>query len=96
MSLAKHANVRCQQRGVPPLVVDLLLRYGVSERASEGASLYFFDKKSKRRVRAYTGGLSRLLEPDLNVFAVVSRDGEVITVGHRIQRVEHDRKTHRR
>lgn len=91
MSLTKHARARVQQRGIAPFVLDLLVRYGTSERADDGASLYHFDKQSRRRVEAYVGGLSRHLREDLDVYAILSSDGQVITAGHRQRRVQRDR-----
>ena len=48
----KHAAVRQQQRGIPMLMVDLLLDFGSSEPSGNGTSLLFFDKPAKRRWRA--------------------------------------------
>lgn len=35
MKLTKHASVRQQQRGIPPIVIDLLIDYGTVERAGK-------------------------------------------------------------
>lgn len=95
MKPTRHAVVRAQQRGIPQLAVDLLLEHGATQPAADGATMYYFDKRSRRRLDAYAGPLARALSRDLNVFAVVSDDGRLVTVGHRIRRIERDRKTRR-
>ena len=91
MKPTRHAIVRAQQRGIPQLAVDLLLEHGTTQPAAQGATLYFFDKKARRRLHAYAGPLSRILSEGLDVFAIVSDDGRVVTVGHRTRRIERDR-----
>jgi hypothetical protein len=87
MLLTQHANVRCRQRAIPPLLIDLLFQFGVSESLGEGVTKLFFDKVSRRKVKAYAGQLASLLDEHLNLYAVVGIDSEVITVGHRYERV---------
>ncbi len=87
MKLTHHANTRSQQRAIPPMLVDLLLQFGKTESAGNGAEKLFFDKQSRRRIAAYAGSLATLLNEHLDVFAVVSDDMQVITVGHRIERI---------
>lgn len=87
MYLTQHANVRSRQRAIPPLVIDLLLQFGVSETVGENVTKVFFDKASRRRVKAYAGPLGSLLEEHLDVYAVVGADSKVITVAHRLERL---------
>ena len=85
--MTHHAKVRSQQRGIPGLLIDLLLQFGASERAPGGASKMFFDKAARRRVQAYAGPLASLLEEHLDLYAVVAADSSVITVGHRLEKI---------
>lgn len=87
LPMTRHAQQRTQQRAIPQLAVDLLLQFGRSEPAGDGATKYFFDKKSHRRVFAYAGSMSNVLEPHLDIYAVVSPDQRLITVAHRIERI---------
>jgi hypothetical protein len=87
MQLSRHANERCQQRAIPEMMIDLLLQFGSSESAGSGVSKLFFDKTSRRRVKAYAGSLAGLLGEHLDVYAVVSSEMKVITVGHRTERI---------
>lgn len=59
MAMTHHAAARCQQRGVPRLVLDLLPEFGAEHAESSGARKFFFDKPARRRLNAYTGGHSR-------------------------------------
>ena len=89
MKLTKHAQMRQQQRGIPPLVIDLLIDYGTVERAGEDTTKHYFDKASRRRVMAYAGRLGSLLEEYLDYYAVVGSNGQVITVAPRINKIRH-------
>ncbi len=87
MQLSRHANERSQQRAIPEMMIDLLLQFGSSESAGSGVSKVFFDKTSRRRVKAYAGSLAGLLDEHLDVYAVVSSEMKVITLGHRTERI---------
>lgn len=86
MQVSKHAQTRSQQRAISPMLIDLLLQFGSCERAGTGVSRMFFDKLSRRKVKAYAGSLASLLNDHLDVYAVVTDDLKVITIGHRTQR----------
>ena len=88
MNFTKHASSRCQQRAISPMLIDLLLQFGSSEKAGSGACKIFFDKADRRRVKAYAGTFARLLDEHLDLYAVVGEDGQIITVGHRLERIQ--------
>jgi hypothetical protein len=70
-----HARTRMQQRGIPAAAIEALLDYGRSTPAGRGCEVLFFDKaagKGRRYRRTY---------------AVLGRDGAVVTVGHRYRRI---------
>lgn len=87
MHLSRHASKRSQQRAIPPLLIDLLLKFGTSYSAGDGTSKVFFDKTSRRQVKTYAGPLARLLDEHLDLYAVVAADSTVITVAHRVERI---------
>lgn len=87
MNISRHAKERRQQRAIPNMMIDLLLQFGSSESAGPGTSMMFFDKVSRRRVKAYAGQLANILNEHLDLYAVVGDDMKVITVGHRMVRV---------
>lgn len=87
MELSKHASTRSQQRAIPPLMIDLLMQFGTRQRAGDGTSRLFFDKASRRQVKAYAGQLARVLDEHLDLYAIVADDDKVITVAHRVDRI---------
>lgn len=89
MDITNHASTRLQQRGIPLLVIDLLMQFGRGIHIGDGVLKYYFDKPGKRKVRAYAGPLARVLDEHLNVYAVVAPDTSVITVGHLHERIRH-------
>lgn len=88
MNMSHHAAIRSQQRGVPPLVVDLLLQFGRSEYDGRGGEVFYFDHRARKRVQAYTGGHLGKLSGEMDAYAVVA-NGKVVTVGTRYKRVNH-------
>ncbi len=87
MEMSLHAQTRSQQRAIPPMVIDLLAQFGKSEPAGDGASLVYFDKSARRKVKAYAGPLAGILESHLDVFAIFAADEKLVTVGHRYERI---------
>lgn len=86
-TLTKHARDRMQQRGIPQLVVDCLVRFGRCEPCSDGASKYYLDKKSRHELNVYAGRFADQLSELLDVFVVVGSDSSVITAAHREKRI---------
>lgn len=87
-AFSHHALDRLQQRGLPPIVIELLARFGASER-SHRAEKIFFDKQARKELRRYLGGARsmRVIEPWLNAYAVLGDDGTVVTAGFREKRI---------
>jgi hypothetical protein len=88
MALSHHASQRMQQRAIPPIVVDLLDRFGSTQR-SNGAETVFFDKAARKRLEQYVGGRRsmRHLEALLGFKMVVGDNGRIVTVAHRTKRI---------
>ena len=85
--MPRHAQTRHQQRSIPPMFVELLLRFGVTEKALGKADKVFLNKAARKQIKAYAGPLAGQLDQHLDIYAVVSEDGSVITIGHRQERV---------
>jgi hypothetical protein len=87
-AISHHAQARMQQRGVKPGVLDLLYAYGAIQYDHRGAEVRYFDKAGRRRLQKEVGAaVYRAMEAKLNVYAVVARDGCLVTVGHRSHRI---------
>jgi hypothetical protein len=85
----RHAETRGQQRAIPALIGSLLVEYGASMHR-DGGEVFYFDKAARKRLKAAVGGdrSLELLGRLINTYAVVSRDGRVVTVAHRIRRLK--------
>lgn len=91
MNMTKHAKNRQQQRGIPPILIDLLLDYGTEVRApGQGTTKCYFDKPARRRLRVYAGHLASLFEEYLDYYIVIGDDCSVITVAPLLKRVQQD------
>jgi hypothetical protein len=82
--LSGHAKTRLQQRGIPPLVVDLLMQFGSPSRCG-GAERLMFDKQAMKRLRRHLGGERglKVVERWLSVYAIIGDDGCVVTTAHK-------------
>lgn len=83
-----HASSRSQQRGIPPVVIDWLIRFGDSEWDHHGGQVKYFTRRSRRRVESEVGSvITRRLHEYLDCYAVVGLDGSLVTCGHRYKRI---------
>lgn len=91
MRRTPHAEQRCQQRGIPQLILHWLSDYGREQFDGRGARILWFDKASRRRLEREVGREPvRRMHEWLNAYAVVAvRDGQIITTGHRYKRIHH-------
>jgi hypothetical protein len=88
LGLTQHAEARMQQRGISSTTLESLLDYGTMTYDHRGGALVFFDKKAKSRLLRNVGRAQyRVMEKQLNAYAVVANDGSVVTVGHRRKRI---------
>ncbi|GAA0029118.1 hypothetical protein [Bradyrhizobium ottawaense] len=85
MSYTLHAEVRLQQRAIPPFMVELLERYGSEMRC---ADRLFFDKAAVERLRRHVGDRRSLrhIEPWLNLYIVIGDNGRLVTAARRTRR----------
>lgn len=88
MKNTMHSEIRQQQRGIPPIIVDLLIRFGNREHDARGGEVLYFDKKSKKKVETYVGGLFGKLNEHMDAYAVIA-SGKLVTVGSRYKRINH-------
>lgn len=87
MQLSHHAQIRCQQRGIPPLICDWLHRYGAESKTPGGAIKRFFDHNARRRIAQEVGAqVVDRMGPLMNLYLVEAADERVITAGVRTRR----------
>lgn len=89
MKLTRHATVRMQQRGIDPLIVDWVLRYGACVHDHHGGIKRYFDKKARRRLARDVGpSVVDKLGPLLDAVVIQSaHDQRVVTAAHRTRRI---------
>lgn len=87
LSLTTHARDRMQQRGIPELVIDCLVRFGRCVPCGGGTFKYYLDKKSRHELNAYAGRFAGHLAEFLDVYVVLSSDSAVVTTAHRSKRI---------
>ena len=85
----KHAHMRAQQRGIPPLIDQWLDEFGEDEYDGNGGVIRYFSHASIRSMERIFGAAPvRKLSEYLHVYKVESsHDGHVITIGHRIKHI---------
>ena len=83
-----HARVRMQQRGIDAAKLDLLMAYGRSSHDHRGHVLMHMDRRAvQAALKACGDAAAPMLERVRGIFAVVGKDGVVVTVGHRYRRL---------
>ena len=87
---SQHAVLRANQRSIPTLIIDLLIKHGAAQHDHHGAKIYFFDKKAWKAINNDAGHqVTRFLRKLYNdTCAIISNDGKVITVEHRYKRIK--------
>lgn len=89
MRMTRHAEIRMQQRAIPPLVTEWLDQFGATAYDKHGAKRRFFDKQSRKRLtRAVGKKVVNQLSKELSAYMVVSDDKAVLTVGYRTKRIK--------
>lgn len=88
LTMTRHAQTRMQQRGITRPALQSLLDYGSQAHDHRGATIVYFDKRSRSRLLRDSGRAAyRVMEKQLNAYAVVGSDGSVVTVGRRNRRL---------
>lgn len=88
MHLTDHAQKRLKQRGIPDYFVDLLIDFGHTRKSHNGCEIVFLTHHDKLILAG--SHESQNVSPQLgNTYLVLSRNGDVVTVGHRHRRIKH-------
>lgn len=85
----RHAEIRAQQRGIPPFIDQVLDLYGKEQYDGHGGVILYLDRSSLRRMERDMGRkpVSRLAEWHDAYKVKSSVDGRTITTGHRSTRI---------
>lgn len=75
---SRHARARAQQRAIPPLIIDWLLKYGC-RTPTHGRSRVTFDRNARRELEAECGKQAvGLLSKYMSVALVISDEDETV------------------
>lgn len=87
LSTTDHGARRMRQRAISQVDIERLLRYGRPIHKHQ-AVRYVFDKAGRKRLERNEGRQAiRLAEHKLDIFAVFSRTGALVTTGYRTERI---------
>ena len=86
--LSRHAAIRSQQRGIPPHAIDALLDFGTEHHDHHGAVVLMLDRAAAKRLARSQPLRGSDLDALRGLYAVVTTDGHVRTVGHRTRRLQ--------
>jgi hypothetical protein len=78
-----------QQRAIRPEALDLLFEFGREAFDHHGAVVLYFDKAARQRLLRSDPG-AKEVERLARCYAVLSTEGEVLTVGHRHRKINRD------
>ena len=89
MMSTRHAQMRMQQRGIPPLIEQWLDEFGEEQYDGHGGVRRYFSRKSIRAMeRAFGRQPVRRMAGYLDAFKVESsHDGTTLTLGHQTKRL---------
>jgi hypothetical protein len=81
-SFTRHANERSTARNISPMIAEIILEYGESRDAGDGALKYALTKQSMGELRKRAGReLAKAIAQYRNAY-VVARAGRIITVAY--------------
>lgn len=81
-ALTRHAHERSTARSIPPGIAEMIIEYGASRDAGDGARKFALSSRSMSLLRRQFGpGITKALEPYRRRGAyVVARANAIITV----------------
>ena len=85
-AFTRHAQARMQQRAIRADALDYLLEFGREAFDHRGGVVLYFDKAARCRLKRAAPG-AKDLDRVARCYAVLSAEGEVITVGHRDKKI---------
>ena len=86
INLTKHASTRCSQRGISALAIETIFKYGHFNYV-RGAKSWSMNKREKAFARSDLGDSYKKIEKQLG-FLIVSPNGSIVTVAHKIKRLK--------
>ena len=95
VTVSHHAQIRMQQRAITADMLESLLDFGQVKFNGQGTEILTFPKKAPAGNRTSINLKKELnhkvfmkIERHLNLYAIMSSDGELITTGYRTKRLK--------
>ena len=88
LTYTRHAETRCQQRGISKEAVSLILDYGRTKHDHHGGVVHYLNHKTRQSLSNQSSEVKAKLDKQLQIYVVTSaKSGQVITAGHRYRRI---------
>ena len=89
VTVSQHAKVRMQQRAISEDMIESFLDFGQVKFNGQGTEILTFPKKVVKNLRKELDHkVFARIERHLNLYAIMSSDGELITTGYRTKRLK--------
>ena len=89
VTVSHHAQIRMQQRAITADMLESLLDFGQVKFNGQGTEILTFPKKVVTHLKKELNHkVFMKIERHLNLYAIMSSDGELITTGYRTKRLK--------
>ena len=89
VTVSHHAQIRMQQRAITADMLEILLDFGQVKFNGQGTEILTFPKKVVKHLKKELNHkVFMKIERHLNLYAIMSSDGELITTGYRTKRLK--------
>ena len=89
VTVSHHAQIRMQQRAITADMLESLLDFGQVKFNGQGTEILTFPKKVVKYLKKELNHkVFMKIERHLNLYAIMSSDGELITAGYRTKRLK--------
>ena len=89
VTVSHHAQIRMHQRAITADMLERLLDFGQVKFNGQGTEILTFPKKVVKHLKKELNHkVFMKIERHLNLYAIMSSDGELITTGYRTKRLK--------
>ncbi len=89
VTVSHHAQIRMQQRAISAEMLESLLEFGQVKFNGQGTEILTFPKKVVKNLKKELNHkVFMKIERHLNLYAIMSSEGELITTGYRTKRLK--------
>ena len=89
VTVSHHAQIRMQQRAITADMLESLLDFGQVKFNGQGTEILTFPKKVVKHLKKELNHkVFMKIERHLNLYAIMSSDGALITTGYRTKRLK--------